>query len=124
MKQSCTESNLEHRIFPVVLPVPLKDRKLRGRERVQTLSRLARKALKVSALKCRLRLGELTKDDQGVPLPFDGHYWSLTHKPKYVGAVVSLQKTGIDIEEVRAISNPIYQRVAGDQEWRLGGGGF
>ncbi|MDX2447720.1 MAG: 4'-phosphopantetheinyl transferase superfamily protein [Desulfobacterales bacterium] len=121
MKHSGIKSNLEHRIFPVILPVPLKERNLKGRERVTTLSRLARQALKVSALKCRFRLGELTKDDHGVPLPFDGHYWSLTHKPKYVGAVISLQKTGIDIEEVRAISNPMFQRVAGDQEWRLGG---
>ena len=98
MKQSSTESNLEHRVFPVILPVPLKDRKLKGRERVKTLSRLARQALEISAVKCRLRIGELIKDDHGVPLPFDGHYWSLTHKPKYVGAVISLQKTGIDIE--------------------------
>lgn len=121
MKQSNTESDLEHRVFPVILPVPLKDRKLKGRERVKALSRLARQALEISAVKCRLRIGELIKDDHGVPLPFDGHYWSLTHKPKYVGAVISLQKTGIDIEEVRTISSPMFQRVAGDREWRLGG---
>ena len=121
MKQNGIESNLEYRIFPVILPVPLKDRKLKGRERVKTLSRLARQALEISAVKCRLRLGELIKDDHGVPLPFDGHYWSLTHKPKYVGAVISLQKIGIDIEEVRTISSPMFQRVADDREWRLGG---
>jgi len=120
MKQSSNESNLVHRIFPVILSVPLKDRELKGRERVKRLSSLARKALKISAEKCRLRLGELIKDDHGVPLPFDGHYWSLTHKPKYVGAVISLQKTGIDIEEVRTISNPMFQKVAGDREWLLG----
>jgi 4'-phosphopantetheinyl transferase len=120
MKKSDTESDIGRRIYPVILPVSSQDRKLKGRELVKTLSRLARQALEISALKCRLRLGELVKDDHGVPLPFDGYYWSLTHKPKYVGAVISLQKTGIDIEEIRTISGPMYQRVAGDQEWRLG----
>ncbi len=120
MKQSSATSNLGRRIHPVILPVPLKDRRLKGRERVKALSRLARQALEVCAEKGRLQLGKLVKDDHGVPLPFDGYYWSLTHKPKYVGAVISLQKTGIDIEEVRTISNPMFQRVADDREWRLG----
>lgn len=120
MEQSGTQSHLEHRIFPVILPVPLMEHNLKARERVVALSRLARQALEISSLKSRIRLGELIKDDQGVPLPFNGHYWSLTHKPKYVGAVISLQKTGIDIEEIRTVSSPMFQRVAGDREWRLG----
>ena len=121
MKQGNTASDLGRRIYPVILPVPSQDRKLKGGERVKTLSRLARQALEISAAKCRLRFGELSKDAHGVPLPFDGHYWSLTHKSKYVGAVISLQKTGIDIEEVRTISDPMFQRVADDREWRLAG---
>lgn len=121
MKQSNTESNIEHRIFPVILSVPPKDQGLKGRERVVALSRLARQALEICSGKGRIQIGKLLKDANGVPMPFDGHYWSLTHKPKYVGAVISLQKTGIDIEEVRAISSPMFKRVAGDGEWRLGG---
>ena len=120
VKQSSTESNLEHRIFPVILPVPLKVHRLKGRERVEALSRLARRALEICSQKGQLRLGELLKDANGAPMPFDGHYWSLTHKPKYVGAVISPEKTGIDIEEVRTISGPMFQRVAGDREWQLG----
>jgi 4'-phosphopantetheinyl transferase len=85
------------------------------------LSRLARQALEICSEKGRIQLGTLQKDANGAPLPFGGHYWSLTHKPKYVGAVISLQKTGIDIEEVRAISSPMFKRVAGDGEWQLGG---
>jgi 4'-phosphopantetheinyl transferase len=122
MKQGNTESDLGYRIYPVVFQVSPHDRKLKGRELVRCLSSLARNALEFSAQKSRLQIGELIKDDQGVPLPFDGHYWSLTHKPKYVGAVISLQKTGIDIEEVRSMSDPMFQRVASDREWRLGGG--
>ncbi len=120
-KQSSTATNHDRRIFPVILPVPLKDQRLKGRERVVALSCLARQALEICAEKGRLRLGKLEKNVDGVPLPFDGHYWSLTHKPKYVGAVISLKKTGIDIEEVRVVSNPMFQRVADDREWRLGG---
>lgn len=122
MKQGNTESDLGYRIYPVVLQVSPQDSKLKGRELVKTLSSLARNALELSAQKCRLQLGELKKDDIGVPLPFDGHYWSLTHKPRYVGAVISHQKTGIDIEEVRSMSDPMFKRVASDREWRLGGG--
>ena len=122
MKQGNTESDIGCRIYPVVLQVSPQNSKLKGRELVRCLSSLARNALELSAEKCQLRLGELKKDDQGVPLPFDGHYWSLTHKPKYVGAVISLQKTGIDIEEVRSMSDPMFQRVASDREWQLGGG--
>ncbi len=121
MKQRNTASNLAHRIFPVILPVPLKDHGLEGRARVVALSRLARQALEICSEKGRIQLGKLQKDANGVPMPFDGHYWSLTHKPKYVGAVISLQKTGIDIEEIRAISSPMFKRVANDGEWRLGG---
>jgi 4'-phosphopantetheinyl transferase len=121
MKQACTESHLEHRIFPVILPVPLEIRGLKGRERVLALSRLARQALDICSRKGRLRLGELLKDTNGAPMPFDGLHWSLTHKPKYVGAVISFEKTGIDIEEVRTVSHAMFQRVAGDGEWRRGG---
>jgi 4'-phosphopantetheinyl transferase len=121
MKISGASSIFENQIHPVILPVPWKDRGLKGRERVKNLSCLARRALDVCAAKGGLRLGDLEKDADGVPLPFNGYHWSLTHKPKYVGAVISLQKTGIDIEEIRAISTPMFKRVANDAEWRLGG---
>lgn len=121
MKRGCAESQLEHRIFPVILPVPRKIQRLKSRERVLALSRLARQALEICSRKGRLRLGELLKDTNGAPMPFDGLYWSLTHKPKYVGAVISFEKTGIDVEEVRTVLPGMFQRVAGDGEWQLGG---
>jgi 4'-phosphopantetheinyl transferase len=106
-------------IHPVILAVPEKGRHLTGRNRVANLSRLARRALAMSAEKSNIRLGDLLKNDDGFPLPFGGHYWSLTHKPKYVGAVISRQKTGIDIEEVKPVSDAMFHKVAGDKEWRL-----
>jgi 4'-phosphopantetheinyl transferase len=106
-------------IHPVILAVPEKDRHLTGRDRVANLSRLARQALARSAEKSNIRMGDLLKNGDGVPLPFGGHYWSLTHKPTYVGAVISRQETGIDIEEVKPVSDAMFRRVADDIEWRL-----
>ena len=83
------------------------------------MSWIAREALKVSAQKSRVKLGELLKDGNGVPCPVDGIYWSLSHKPKYVAAVVSSDKVGIDIEEVKPRTESLFARVAGDDEWAL-----
>ena len=107
-------------ILPVILVVPHQYRTQNGRQRVQILSRLARQALEICAERSEVQLGQLVKNDQGAPLPFDSHYWSLTHKPKYVGAVISLQPIGIDIEEIKPISNAMFKRIATDSEWRLG----
>ncbi len=64
-----------------------------------------------------MTLGELQKDENDVPCPFDGHYWSLTHKSKYVAAVVGKDKIGIDIEEIKPRSKAIFSLVASDEEW-------
>jgi 4'-phosphopantetheinyl transferase len=81
---------------------------------------LARQALEICAKKSQIQLGALVKDTKGVPQPFDNHYWSLTHKPKYVGAIIALQPTGIDVEEIKSISNAMFKRIAKGSEWQLG----
>jgi len=101
------------------MPVIEAECKPSGKEAVDHLSRIARQALKVSARKSRVKLGELLKDGNGVPCPVDGIYWSLSHKPKYVAAVVSSEKVGIDIEEVKPRTESLFARVAGDDEWAL-----
>jgi len=107
-------------LFPVVLPVTEADRKLSGAERVARLSRIAREALRLSAEKSGVVLGELLKDEDDIPCPFDGNYWSLSHKPKYVAAVVTREKIGIDIEEIKPRSESIFSLVASEEEWELG----
>jgi 4'-phosphopantetheinyl transferase len=107
-------------LFPVVLPVAEADRNFSGAERVARLSRIAREALRLSAEKSGVVLGELLKDEDDVPCPFDGNYWSLSHKSKYVAAVVSREKIGIDIEEIKPRSESIFSLVAGEGEWELG----
>jgi 4'-phosphopantetheinyl transferase len=106
-------------IFPVIHAVPAEERALPPPERVRVLSRQARDALGVCAQKAGIVLGALEKDDHGAPLPFEGHYWSLTHKPTYVGAVLCPQATGIDIETVREVSAGLIRIVAQEKEWRL-----
>jgi 4'-phosphopantetheinyl transferase len=108
-------------LFPVVMPVIEAGYKLSGKEQVDHLSRSAREALKLSAKKSRVKLGELFKDEKGIPCPANGIYWSLSHKPKYVAAVVSKDKVGIDIEEMKPRPASLFTHVASDEEWGLMG---
>jgi 4'-phosphopantetheinyl transferase len=106
-------------LFPIVMPVIETAHRCSGKEKVDHLSQIAREALKVSAEKSGLRLGELLKDENGVPCPAAGIYWSLSHKPNYVAAVVSRDKVGIDIEEMKPRDELLFARVASDKEWGL-----
>jgi len=106
-------------LFPVVMPVIEVGHKLSGKDRVDHLSRIAREALKLSAEKSGVRLGELLKDEKGVPCSVAGNYWSLSHKPKYVAAVVSKDTVGIDIEEMKPRAESLFSHVASDEEWGL-----
>ena len=106
-------------LFPVVMPVIEAGHKPSGKEKADHLSLIAREALKLSAERSRVGLGELLKDRKGVPCPVAGIYWSLSHKPKYVAAVVSKDKVGIDIEEIKPRDELLFARVASDKEWEL-----
>jgi len=113
------KSGIDRWIFPVIMAVPEMDRQLKLREKVQALSRHARRALHICAQKSGVAPGELRKDDNGAPLPFDGNFWSLTHKPAYVGAVISPEATGIDIEVIRDVSDGLIRKTAQEREWCL-----
>ena len=103
-------------IYPVILRVPEEKRDLKGREKVRYLSRYARDALSLSAEKSRIVLSRLPKDDDGIPQPVDGNYWSLTHKSEYVGGVVGRTKIGIDIEKIRSFSPGLFKKTANPEE--------
>jgi 4'-phosphopantetheinyl transferase len=106
-------------IYPVILPVPKEVSEYKPRDRVTFLSRHARKALGLCAQKSGISLGRLEKDKNGVPLPFDGTYWSITHKTEYVGGVVSPQPIGIDIEKIQPCSRGLFKKTAIASEWAL-----
>lgn len=105
--------------FPVIMPVPQSDRLLKGREKVLALSRLARVALARSCEKSGLCLNALPKNDQGVPLPLDGVYWSVSHKSDVVGGVAASLPVGMDLETIRPVREALLAKVACGDEWRL-----
>jgi 4'-phosphopantetheinyl transferase len=107
------------RIFPVILAVPEKVRTLKGRKKVEALSALARVALEISCLKSGINMGRTEKNEEGAPVPFDGNYWSVTHKTEYVGGVISQSETGIDIEKIKPCTDSLLKKIAGPQEWAL-----
>ena len=109
-------------IFPVLLPVPPRDRHLKGRDKVRALSRIARRALAQSCTLSGLHLPVLPKDDKGVPLPVDGVHWSLSHKPDVVGGVASMLPIGLDLETMRPVNDALLAKIAGDEEWQLADG--
>lgn len=106
-------------LFPVIMPVAKSTHDLSGKEQAAYLSRRAREALEVSAERSHVRLGELLKEEDGSPRPVSGTYWSLSHKPECVAAVVGRDKVGIDIEKMRPRTEPLFSYVASDEEWEL-----
>jgi 4'-phosphopantetheinyl transferase len=114
------KSNIQRQtICPVILAVPNKKQQLTGREKVSFLSRHARRALEISAQKRQIQLGDLKKNENGVPLPFNGNYWSVTHKTEYVGGVIARARIGIDLEKIRPVKEALHRKTAHENEWAL-----
>jgi 4'-phosphopantetheinyl transferase len=101
------------------MPVIEAEDKRCGKEKVDYLSRIAREALKLSAEKSGTKLGKILKDENGAPCAVNGICWSLSHKPEYVAGVVSQDKIGIDIEEMKPRDELLFARVATEKEWEL-----
>lgn len=112
------------KLHPVILPLAPEDQRLRGRELVQAQRRRAREALALSCEASGVVLGPLNKDARDAPLPFNGAYWSLSHKPRFVAAVVGPAPIGIDIEEITPRKEGIHACLAGDAEWALADRGW
>ena len=94
-------------------------KELTPKERVKFLSRQARRALEISAEKSKVRLEKLEQDERNAPLPFDGIYWSITHKAEYVGGVIAPYPIGIDIEKICSRTEALFQKTATEAEWSL-----
>ncbi len=113
--------NLTATIHPVILPVPAEARDLPPPRKVRFLSGHAREALRRSAERLQIELGPLEKDSRGAPLPCRGHYWSVTHKPEYVGGVLAPSPVGLDLEKIRPCSEALFRKTASEEEWALAG---
>jgi 4'-phosphopantetheinyl transferase len=117
------ESNRNQTLYPVILAVPEQVQTFRPRDRAVLLSRHARRAVAKSADRSGIRPTELLKDENGMPLPFGGTFWSLSHKNQYVAGVVAPTPVGIDIERIRELSRGVFRKTALDCEWALAGAG-
>lgn len=103
---------------PVILPIPPVV-PLRTREQVAQQRDYARLALRDCARLCGAPESGWEKNGDGRPCPNDGYYWSVSHKPKWVAAVIARQPVGIDIEEVRPRPHRLHAALAERCEWEL-----
>lgn len=106
-------------LYPVLLAVSEAAQRLPPRERVRHLSAHAREAVRRSALRTGVLLGELVKDPRGAPRPANGFHWSLAHKPDWVAGVVAPHPVGIDLEGVAEHAPELFAKIARPEEWRL-----
>ncbi|MBC2714417.1 MAG: 4'-phosphopantetheinyl transferase superfamily protein [Desulfobacteraceae bacterium] len=108
-------------IYPVVLKVPIEKQALTGRDSVRFLRRYARQAVIASAQKTGFDLSILAKDRNGGPIPSNGVYWSLSHKPEYVVGVTASNQIGIDIEPIRPVGPALVNKILDNNEQQLSG---
>jgi len=108
-------------LYPVITRVPETIKALKGSKKVSALSQFARKSARASSLKSKLFVDVFEKDDSGVPIPSDGIFWSVSHKLDFVAGVVSTKKIGIDIEQVKDVSDALFERIVDPKERRLFG---
>jgi len=86
---------------------------------VDFLRTYARQAVAHSAKLQGLSIRSFDTDPSGAPIPVDGTYWSLSHKPDYVAGVAATHPTGIDIEKIRPVGSRLFAKVIGDSERKL-----
>lgn len=104
-------------LYPVITMVPQAIRCLKRKEKVGALSEFARKSAQASAVWSELCIDEFKKDDQGVPMPLGGTFWSVTHKEDRVAGVVSRQSVGIDIEIIKPVSEALFKKIIKPYEY-------
>ncbi len=80
------------------------------------LSRVARESARASAILANLGSLKFEKNSSGVPLPLNGVFWSVSHKPQVVAGVVSAVRIGIDIEQIKPVSNRLIDRILDSTE--------
>ncbi|CCK79354.1 4'-phosphopantetheinyl transferase family protein [Desulfobacula toluolica] len=89
---------------------------LKRKNKVAALSRFAMESAKASALKSTFLIDRFIKDDLGVPEPSNGCFWSVSHKPDFVAGVVSIEKIGIDVEQIKDVSEALFKKIVDPDE--------
>ena len=92
----------------------------KGVQKVRYLSEQARIALDQCAKKQNLDHITWLQSPGGAPQVSQGYYWSISHKSTLVGAVISDEPIGIDIEILKPRKNKgLWDRVATTSEWNI-----
>ena len=74
------------------------------------------KSLKASGQRSGFYPEKLTKAENGQPLPFNGIFWSVSHKTEYTAGLVSKSAAGIDLERIKDVSVPLFKRIVNSHE--------
>ncbi len=91
-------------------------------QKVARQRQVARRALSMCAVQCGGPEGPWEQDANRVPLPNDGWYWSISHKPLMAVAVISDAPVGIDIEHIKPRGREdLWDRLANAGEWKVAG---
>lgn len=106
-------------VHPVILKTPAVRLALSGPNQVRFLRAYARRAVMLSAQKTGLALSFLNKDARGRPLPENGCFWSLSHKPGMVAGVAALCPVGVDIERMGPVRPGLLEKITSPAERRL-----
>ncbi|MFP4532330.1 MAG: 4'-phosphopantetheinyl transferase family protein [Desulfobacterales bacterium] len=106
-------------LYPVIRAVPTAGRNLSGKAQVDFLRTYARQAVAYSAKLQGLSIRSFDTDPSGAPIPVDGIYWSLSHKPGYVAGVAAKHPTGIDVEKIRPVDTRLIAKVIDESERKL-----
>ncbi len=107
-------------IYPVILAVPAGFADLPRPEKQPWLSRYARRPLRLSAEESGLLLPEtLPKNEKGRPLPFQGTWWSVSHKEEYVAGLAARSRIGIDVEKIKPLSPALVAKIVHPSEQAL-----
>ncbi len=107
------------KLYPVISSVPEGIKSLKGSERVKALSKFARRSAKKSAQKSKFEIDAFDNYISGAPKASNGIWWSISHKKDFVAGVVSKEEIGIDIEQIKDVSDGLFDRIVDPVEQAL-----
>jgi 4'-phosphopantetheinyl transferase len=103
-------------LTPVIVAVE-QDAPPRSPLAVQHQRHSARLALAHCVTRCGAPVRGWEQDAAGVPLPNNGHYWSISHERKWATAVIAHEPVGIDIEHIKPRDRELHEALAERMEW-------
>jgi 4'-phosphopantetheinyl transferase len=86
------------------------------KNKLEILRIYAIKSLHASGKKSGFFPGKLEKGKNGQPLPSNNVFWSVSHKDEYAAGLVSKSVAGIDIEKLKDVSPPLFNKIVSPKE--------